>query len=50
MAKTDETLVTVKAAALSRLVQSQASGQHYSSDGRFPFVPGVDGVGVLPDG
>jgi len=50
VAKTDEILVTVKAAALSRLVQSQASGQHYSSDGRFPFVPGVDGAGVLPDG
>jgi NADPH:quinone reductase-like Zn-dependent oxidoreductase len=50
IARTDEIPVTVKAAALSRLVQSQASGQHYSSDGRFPFVPGVDGVGVLPDG
>jgi NADPH:quinone reductase-like Zn-dependent oxidoreductase len=50
IAKTDEILVTVKAAALSRLVQSQASGQHYSSDGRFPFVPGMDGVGVLPNG
>ena len=50
LAKNDEVLVTVKAAALSRLVQSQASGQHYSSDGRFPFVPGGDGVGVLPDG
>ena len=27
-----------------------ASGQHYSSDERFPFIPGVDGEGVLPDG
>jgi NADPH:quinone reductase-like Zn-dependent oxidoreductase len=50
IARTGEILVAVKAAALSRLVQSQASGQHYSSDGRFPFVPGGDGVGVLPDG
>jgi NADPH:quinone reductase-like Zn-dependent oxidoreductase len=50
MAKNNETLITVKAAALSRLVQAQAAGQHYSSDGRFPFVPGGDGVGVLPDG
>ena len=50
LAKTEEVVVTVKAAALSRLVQSQASGQHDSSDGRFPFVPGGDGVGVLPDG
>lgn len=50
VAKAGEALITVKAAAMSRLVQAQASGQHYSSDGHFPFVPGVDGVGVLPDG
>ena len=41
-----ETLVRVKAAALSQLVKSQASGKHYSStEGGFPFIPGVDGVG-----
>jgi len=45
-----EVLVKVSAVALSRLVRGQASGQHYSSDGRLPFVPGVDGVGRLPDG
>ena len=50
VAKAGEALITVKAAAMSRLVQAQAAGQHYSSDDRFPFVPGVDGVGVLPDG
>jgi NADPH:quinone reductase-like Zn-dependent oxidoreductase len=50
IAKNDEILVTVKAAALSRLVRSQASGKHYSSHGRIPFVPGGDGLGVLPDG
>jgi NADPH:quinone reductase-like Zn-dependent oxidoreductase len=50
VAKPGEVLVAVKAAAMSRLVQAQASGQHYSSDGHLPFVPGVDGVGVLPDG
>jgi NADPH:quinone reductase-like Zn-dependent oxidoreductase len=50
LAKTGEVIVNVKAAALSRLVQAQASGQHYSSEGRFPFVPGTDGVGTLPDG
>jgi hypothetical protein len=50
IAKNDEILVTVKAAALSRLVQSQASGQHYSSNERFPFIPGVDGVGVCRTG
>jgi NADPH:quinone reductase-like Zn-dependent oxidoreductase len=46
-----ETLVRVKAAALSQLVKSQASGKHYSStEGGFPFIPGVDGVGELVDG
>jgi len=44
-------LVTVTAAALSPLVRSIASGQHYSSGGSsFPFVPGVDGVGRLENG
>jgi NADPH:quinone reductase-like Zn-dependent oxidoreductase len=45
-----EVMVQVRAAALSRLVRGQASGQHYSSGATFPFVPGVDGVGRLPDG
>jgi NADPH:quinone reductase-like Zn-dependent oxidoreductase len=43
-------LVRVRAAALSNLVKGQASGMHYSSGGRLPFVPGYDGVGTLPDG
>lgn len=43
-------LVTVTAAALSPLVKAQASGKHYSSETRFPFVPGVDGVGRITDG
>ena len=43
-------IVTVAAAALSPLVRAQASGKHYSSETRFPFVPGVDGVGRLGDG
>lgn len=42
--------VTVTAAALSPVVRSRASGAHYSSSGRFPFVPGIDGVGRLDDG
>jgi NADPH:quinone reductase-like Zn-dependent oxidoreductase len=50
VAGSGEVLVKVSAAALSRLVRGQASGQHYSSDGNLPFVPGVDGVGRLPDG
>jgi NADPH:quinone reductase-like Zn-dependent oxidoreductase len=42
--------IKVTAASLSRLVKGRASGQHYSSSGRFPFVAGVDGVGHLDDG
>lgn len=45
-----ETLVHVRAAALSQLVKAQASGRHYSSGKTLPLVPGVDGVGLLPDG
>ncbi len=45
-----EVQVAVKAAALSNLVKSRASGKHYSSSGQPPFVVGVDGVGHLDDG
>jgi NADPH:quinone reductase-like Zn-dependent oxidoreductase len=45
-----ETLVKMRAAALSNLVKGQASGQHYSSASGLPLVPGYDGVGTLPDG
>lgn len=43
-------LVDVLAAALSPRVRSGASGQHYTSHGVLPLVPGIDGVGRLPDG
>ncbi|WP_175909979.1 quinone oxidoreductase family protein [Burkholderia metallica] len=43
-------LIDVTASALSRLAQGRASGRHYSSDTRYPFVVGVDGVGRLDDG
>lgn len=43
-------LIRVRAAALSNLVKGQASGTHYSSGSEMPFVPGFDGVGMLPDG
>ncbi len=43
-------MVTVTAAALSNLVKAQASGKHYSSGKRFPFVPGNDGVGLTAEG
>lgn len=49
-AEAGETLVQVRAAALSQLVKAQASGRHYSSGKILPLVPGVDGVGTLPDG
>lgn len=49
VAQADEVIVAVRAAALSQLVRMQAAGRHYSS-GTPPFVPGVDGVGLLPDG
>jgi NADPH:quinone reductase-like Zn-dependent oxidoreductase len=42
-----EVLVSVAAAAISQVAKSRASGTHYSSDGRFPFI---DGVGRAPDG
>ncbi len=46
----DEALVQVLAAGLHPRVRSGASGSHYSSRGMLPLIPGVDGVGRLPDG
>ena len=45
-----ESRITVTASAISQIVKSRASGSHYSSHGRFPFVAGIDGVGRLEDG
>lgn len=45
-----ELVIAVRASALSHLSKMRASGSHYSSDGVFPSVPGVDGVGITPDG
>ncbi|WP_159006585.1 zinc-binding alcohol dehydrogenase family protein [Bradyrhizobium sp. S69] len=45
-----ETRIAVTAAAISQVVKGRASGRHYSSSGRFPFVVGIDGVGRLEDG
>lgn len=50
VAEAGETLIQVRAAALSQLVKAQASGRHYSSGKTLPLVPGVDGVGLLPNG
>jgi NADPH:quinone reductase-like Zn-dependent oxidoreductase len=50
VAANGEVRVTVKAAALSNVVRSRASGTHYSGSGQIPFVVGIDGVGHLDDG
>lgn len=42
--------VTVTAAALSPVTRARASGRHYSASAAFPFVPGIDGVGLADDG
>jgi len=46
----DEVVVDVLAAALSPRVRSQAAGSHYTSTADLPLIPGIDGVGRLPDG
>jgi NADPH:quinone reductase-like Zn-dependent oxidoreductase len=45
-----ESLIEVRAAGLHPIVRGLASGTHYASGGSLPAVPGLDGVGVLPDG
>jgi NADPH:quinone reductase-like Zn-dependent oxidoreductase len=45
-----QVLVDVLAAGLHPRVRSGADGSHYTSDGTLPMIPGVDGVGRLPDG
>ena len=45
-----EVLADVLAAGLHPRVRSGAAGQHYTSSGTLPMIPGVDGVGQLPDG
>ncbi|WP_426454581.1 quinone oxidoreductase family protein [Paenibacillus sp. S-38] len=45
-----EVLINVSAAALSRVSKFRSMGMHYSSDGNFPIVAGMDGVGTLEDG
>ena len=45
-----QSLVQVRAAAISQVTRSRASGKHYSASSVLPFVPGVDGVGVNAHG
>jgi NADPH:quinone reductase-like Zn-dependent oxidoreductase len=42
--------VAVVASALSHVTKSRASDKHYSASAKLPFIPGVDGTGVLEDG
>ena len=45
-----EVKVAVSAASLAPLVRLIAQGKHYAGSKELPFVPGMDGVGRLPDG
>lgn len=45
-----ESLLELVGAGAHQVVKSRASGQHYSSEGRFPNVPGVDAVARAADG
>lgn len=49
-AQPGQILVRVTAASISHVTRSRASGTHYSSAGAFPFVAGIDGVGIAEDG
>ncbi|MFF0016324.1 hypothetical protein [Streptomyces sp. NPDC005374] len=46
----DQALVDVLAVGLHPRVRTGASGSHYTSTGKLPMVPGVDGVGRREDG
>ena len=46
----NEALVRVRAAGLHPIVKARASGAHYSATETGPAIPGIDGVGTLPDG
>jgi NADPH:quinone reductase-like Zn-dependent oxidoreductase len=46
----DHELVDVLAVGLHPRVRTDAAGTHYTSTGKLPMIPGVDGVGQLADG
>jgi NADPH:quinone reductase-like Zn-dependent oxidoreductase len=46
----DHRLLDVLAVGLHPRVRTGASGRHYTSTGRLPLIPGVDGVGRFEDG
>ena len=49
VAQSGQTIVTVRASALSHFTKSRASGSHYATDGDFPAIAGIDGVGVTTE-
>lgn len=50
IAQDGEVVIRVHAAPLSPIVRALAAGRHYASSTSAGFVPGVDGVGVDPEG
>lgn len=46
----DQVQLKVVASGLHQLVKARASGKHYSTGTKLPLIPGVDGVGQLPNG
>jgi NADPH:quinone reductase-like Zn-dependent oxidoreductase len=46
----DEILVDVLAVGLHPRTRTGAAGSHYTSTGKLPMIPGIDGVGRRPDG
>jgi NADPH:quinone reductase-like Zn-dependent oxidoreductase len=45
-----QVVADVLAVGLHPRVRTDAAGRHYTSTGKLPMIPGVDGVGRLPDG
>ena len=49
-ARDGEITVDVVAVGLHPRTRSGAAGRHYTSTGRLPMIPGIDGVGRRADG
>jgi len=43
-------VVNIKAAAIKQVDRSKVAGRHYTNFASLPVVPGIDGVGTLPNG
>lgn len=46
----EQTIITIKAAAIKQLDKIKASGKHYTKYPYFPIAVGTDGTGILEDG